>query len=268
MKCLLTGYNGWIAQNLERKLRQYEYSVIGMPRDILYNPSDMEHFLSLNKPAFIIHTAAYGNKFDQKNVEMTIDANILALINLLHMSLNLKYTGFINFSSSSVMLPYETYYSATKAAGERLVRAFVNRYDKPVINVRPFTVIGKGEHSDHLIPKLLESCKTGVEIPFDPEPVHDFIDIEDFCEAIVTLMQYTTQLKGQTIDIGTGVSTTNRAILELAEAVTGGKTAVHVKTGLRPYDTTNWVANPATMKAINWTPKKTIEDSIREMIDS
>ena len=266
IKVAITGFSGYIAGHLEKVLRKYEYSVIGIRRELLYSPMLLEEFYQTNQPQFTIHTAAYGNKFDQTNDYETIVSNILPLMNLLEVTKSFNYAGFINFSSSSVALPYETFYSASKGSGERIVRAFVNKYQKPVVNVRPFTVIGNGEQKEHLIPKLIESCQTNCQIPFVPDPTHDFIGVTDFCEAIAALLQYTQALKGQTIDIGTGVSTTNEQIRMIVESKTGKKANIDIKKSLRPYDTKEWKANPVILESLGWKPKQTLDQIIEDMV--
>ena len=266
LKVVLTGYSGFIAQNLEKTLKKADYSVIGMPREILYNMPELIRFFDLNKPDFIIHTAAYGNKYTQDNDLETVYVNVVGLMNLLEMTRDLPYQGFINFSSSSVGLPYETFYSATKSAGERLIRAFVNKYHKPIVSVRPFTVIGKGEQQEHLIPELINSCLLEKDIPFVDKPVHDFIGVQDLCDAVLCLMQYTESLKGQIIDIGTGIETSNKEVKKLVEKVTGKKAVTHTVDSLRPYDAPHWVAKTDILEYLGWTSKQSIEDIIKEMV--
>lgn len=268
IRCALTGFSGYIAQNLDKALRKQEFTVIGVPRTTLYDMRALVEFFDINKPDFIIHTASYGNKFQQDNDLETIYANVIATLNLLEMTRDVPYQGFINFSSSSVGLPYETFYSASKAAGERLVRAFVNKYHKPVFSVRPFTVIGKGEQEEHLIPKLIKSCLTGDEIPFVPDPVHDFINVKDLCDAVITLMEYAEKLQGQIIDIGTGKSTSNKKVKELVEKATGKKANVKVVESMRPYDSKEWVANPAVLDFLGWKPALSLEKTIIEMVNT
>jgi len=267
IKVAITGWNGFIAQHLDKALRKAEYSVVGIPRSILYDMPGIIRFMDFNKPEFIIHCASYGNNFSQDNDLETIYANIIATINLLEMTRDVPYKGFINFSSSSVGLPYETFYSATKASSERLVRAFVNKYHKPVFSVRPFTVIGSGEQEEHLIPTLIKSCLTGSEMPFVSEPVHDYIDVDDLCSAVLCLMQYAEKLKGQIIDIGTGVSTSNKKVKEIVEKLTRKKAnCVEVKS-MRPYDSEEWVADPEVLEFLGWVPKHRLENTISEMVN-
>jgi dTDP-glucose 4,6-dehydratase len=183
------------------------------------------------------------------------------------MTRNIPYKGFLNFSSSSVTLPYETFYSATKAAGERLVRAFVNKYDKPVFSVRPYTVIGVGEQSEHLVPKLIHSCLTQSEMPFVKDATHDFIGVNDLCNAVITLMQYADKLKGQIVDIGTGVSTTNNEVLKIVEKLTKKKANIKLVKSLRPYDTKDWKADPGVLELLGWIPHK-LESIIEDMVNA
>lgn len=264
--CAISGWNGFLAQHLDKALRKQDIQVVGIPRAILYNMVELNNFLHINRPDYILHLAAYGNKFSQDNDLETLFANVMILMNLLEASRDIEYKAFVNFSTSSVMLPYETFYSATKAAGERLVRAFVNKYNKPVFSVRPFTVIGTGEPSEHLIPKLIESCLLGTEIPFVNEPVHDYIDVDDLSEAVVMLLQLGDKLQGQVIDIGTGVATTNRNIRMIVEKITEKKANIKLTKNLRPYDSKDWKALPAVLEYLGWIPRHSIEQTIQKMV--
>lgn len=260
MNCLIFGASGFIGSNLKKRLINDGHQVfIGKVRNGLsyFDRYDID---------YILYLSAYGNMFNQRDEMETIKANILGLYNTLNDTKDIKYKGFINFSSSSVMLAYETFYSATKGAGERIVKAFVNKYDKPVVNVRPFTVIGKGEQPDHLIPKLINSCIKGDQMPFIGEPVHDFIGIDDFCEAIITLLPHCEKSKGESVDIGKGYSVSNEEILDWVEAITNKKANIESVDTMRPYDNKKWVANTTIMNSIGWSPKQSLEDVIRSMV--
>jgi nucleoside-diphosphate-sugar epimerase len=268
IKICLTGAHGHIGQKLDKALRKAEYKVIPVPRQLFYNLQAIFEFFDFNQPDYIIHTAAFGNRFDQDNDFENIYANIIVLTNLLEMTRSLKYKAFINFSTSSVALPYQTFYSASKMAGEYIVKAFVNKFDKPVFSVRPFTVIGVNEAPTHLIPTLIRSALTQEEMPFVKEPVHDFIGVDDLCQAIILLMEKADKLKGQSVDIGTGKGTTNQKIKEIVEKATGNKINIKKVKYLRPYDTKNWVANPFILDYLNWKPKQTLEQIIQDMVNA
>lgn len=263
MKSLVCGASGFIGSHLVKRLESEGHEV----ECLRIRESIATSRMKSNNYDYIFYLSSYGNMNYHDNDLEIINANILALYYLLHDTKNTFYKSFINFSSSSVMLPYETMYSATKAAGERIVKAFVNKYDKPIINVRPFTVIGKGEQPDHLIPKLINSCIKGDQIPFTGSATHDYIGINDFCEAVVKLLPQCEQLKGQTVDIGTGKKTYNEEVYNIVRRITNKiPNVVRVET-MRPYDTDNWVADPTVIKSLGWEPKQSLEDVIKSMVD-
>ncbi len=262
----LSGTSGFIGQNLIKALVSKDIKPIPIQREILRDPAKVFNFFADNPVDYIINLASYGNNYDQTNDFETVGANIACMCNLLFTTKDMPYQGFINFSSSSVNLPYETMYSATKAGGERIVKAFVNKYNKPALSVEPYTVIGKGEQSNHLIPTLVRSCKTSEKMKFVPEPVHDFIGINDFLDALMLIMENVDKLKGQNIQIGTGKSTSNQQVREIVEKYAGKPANIELAPSLRPYDAPQWQANPEVIQSLGWKQKQTLEDVIKEII--
>jgi len=260
MKVLIFGVSGFIGSHLKKRLEKEKYEIFTgkVTNGISYfDRYDID---------YILYLSSYGNMYTQTDEKETINANILGLFNTLSDTRSVPYKGFINFSSSSVMLDYETMYSATKGAGERIVKAFVNKYDKPVVNVRPFSVIGQGEQKEHLIPQLIESSLTQKKVPFVAEPRHDFIGIDDFCEAIVTLLPHCGELRGKSIDIGTGMSYSNQDVLDTVESVIGKQANVETLKQMRPYDNKHWVSNSYDLYNLGWKPKQSLEEIVKTMI--
>lgn len=267
IKFAIAGSHSFIATHLAHKLRQQEYQPIGVPRPLLYNLQALEDFFYKAKPDFIVNCASYGNLYYQDNDFETFYSNAIIPMNLMQASKNTPYKGFINFSSSSAGLPYETFYSAGKASGERLVRAFANKYDKPVMAIRPYTVIGPGEQPEHLIPTLIRSCLQQKEMNFVPDSAHDYIGVEDLCDAIIDLTPFIDKLKGQVIDIGTGKSTTNDEVRKIVEKVTGKKAIIKIVNSMRPYDTKDWKADMVILDYLGWKPQQSLEEIIRAMVN-
>lgn len=265
MNIAITGYHGFIGKNIIKRLSKNN-KIICVDRKNLYEQSSLFKQLSSQKIDFIIHCASYGNMINQGDDFKTIEANITALYNLLNISKHIYFKGLINFSSSSAGLPYDTFYSATKLAGEHIVTAFVNKYNKPIVNIRPFSVTGTGEQKEHLIPQLIDSCYTGSLIPFISEPVHDYIGINDFIDALYLVMIHAEELKGKTIDIGTGIQTTNEEVKNMVEKITTKQAHIKLTKSLRPYDTNSWCANPTIIKSFGWKQQQSLNDIITEMI--
>lgn len=265
MKAVISGYHSFIGTHLKTRLSLSDIEVVAIPRYTLHDRDSLKLFFKKEQPDYIFHLSSYGNMYDQDNEDLIVSTNIGGTYNLLQASKDINYKSFINFSSSSALLPYETLYSATKAASERLCRAFSFKYDKPITSIRPSTVIGVGEQASHLIPKLLDSCYKGTQMPFTNDPTHDFIDVRDLVEAVV-LIALSDDLLEDVYNVSTNTSSNNGKVKKLVEYFTGKKANVVVSKSLRPYDTTNWKVDNTPLLELGFTPDYVLEDSIREMV--
>lgn len=262
---IVTGASGFIGSNICETLKD-KYNVYKLSREFLYNPDFSKEFIKKTKADYIIHCAAYGNMADQdKNVHM-MQANIANVFNLLTVSGG-RLKGFINFSSSSVMLSYTTMYSATKRAGEEICKAFVNMYDMPIVSVRPYTITGPGEQATHLIPTLIRSALTKKQMPYVGYPTHDYVDVRDVVSAIELLLPQCKKLKGQVIDIASGSAISNDAVRFIVEDITKSKVPVKYVNNIRKYDNDTWCGNPMVLDGLGWKRKYRLQDSIKDMID-
>jgi nucleoside-diphosphate-sugar epimerase len=225
----------------------------------------LEHFEKINRSGtihgmfdVIYDMAAYGNLASQTQFPKQVyEANLMRVINTVNTMGNAK---LIYMSTSSVLLPVQTFYSASKKACEEYLKIT----DKPIAIVRPFTVIGDREHHEHLIPQLIESCFTGKKMPFVPKPVHDFIDVEDLVDALLIIAKK-GQFKGEVYEVGTGHETSNEEILKVVEKISGRKANLEIVDSMREYDNKSWRANPERIISLGWKPKRSLEDTIGRM---
>jgi nucleoside-diphosphate-sugar epimerase len=144
-------------------------------------------------------------------------------------SANINYDTFYNFSSSSVTLQAETFYSATKKGAEHICDAFRMKYDKNIVNIRPYSVYGEGEAEFRFIPTVIRNLLNDTPMVVDEDATHDWIYIQDFIDAL---------LDGNT-EIGTGVKTTNKEIVNTLEKISGKKLK-YTTSKLRSYDNEDW----------------------------
>lgn len=246
----ITGSTGFIGSHLIKQLD----NVTAIPHDkissIKLKPYDYFYFLS-----------SYGNLASQTDEDLTYKANVEDLMSILKQSKTFK--SFVYMSTSSVSLKTQTTYSRCKKASEELLLAYMEKRDLPVCIIRPFSVTGVGEQKEHLIPTLIDCAYTGKMINIDPSPTHDFIDVEDIVEGIKSLSN--NHARG-IYQLGTGIKTTNLRVLQIVEHVTGRKIQANYVTNVRPYDNDNWVSTNFKARMYGWLPKKSLEDSIKEMV--
>ena len=245
-RALITGANGFLGKHVSAYLTQKNIEVIPLPHDLFYTyEENIEKFVKEAHADYIFHLASYGNLSEQqKYIDDIYSGTILATFNLLKATRKLSYKAFINISSSSVLLDYETMYSAGKKSQEALCRAFSNQYSLPIISVRPFSIYGPGEQETHLIPRLFRSCLYKEPMKFVGSPVHDYVYIDDIVAELYNIALNPTDWPTTEAMIGTGVKTSNDEVKLLIEAITGKKAKITDTVEAKPYDSSSWVASP------------------------
>jgi nucleoside-diphosphate-sugar epimerase len=224
MNYYLTGQSGFIGQAITKRLLSDGHSVYPLSKYIS-TPAMSKLFEKFN-PDYIMHIGAYGNHYFQTDFRETVGANILRTYYLLEASKAFDYKLFYNFSTSSVKLKKQTYYSITKYCGEQLASMYRN-----TVNIHPYSVYGEGEADHRFIPKVIKCLHTGESMVVDGDATHDWIYIDSFVDALFA---------GET-EIGTGVKTSNKEIVKMLEDISG-KSLRYVKGKVRDYDNDNWVA--------------------------
>lgn len=251
MKNYITGASGFLGQHLVKKLKTSRSIPHKDITNFKYKKCENFYFLS-----------AYGNMHFHEEDENIFQANVADLIHVIT-KLPRGFKSFVYISTSSVKLPYQTMYSRTKKASEEILLSMIEKHHLPICIIRPYSITGVGEQKKHLIPKLIESCLGNKLMNFVPSPVHDFIDVEDAVEAMINLAE--NQAKG-IFEIGSGRAYSNKEVLDIVEKVTGKKANINVVKTLRNYDTSNWVSRNFRARSYGWLPKKSLEQSITEMV--
>jgi len=267
----ISGSHGFVASNLSKLLQ-----VKPIPRKLLSDVTALTDYLS--SVDTVIHTAAYGNYNFQKGDRKVFNVNVVYTFNLLEAAKDAGVKNFINFSSSyelgtknepmheEMVARPETLYGITKACGTQLTRHF-SKFFNTVI-VRPFSVMGVGEQDCHLIPTLIKSCLHGNEIPFVSEPMHDFIDVVDLCNGVILILNNIEKLNGEIFHLGCGKQYTNQEVLKIVEKTTGKKARIRMVKSMRDYDSSFWMADNSKLRALGWKQTKTLEESIKEMVEN
>ncbi len=228
----------------------------------------------------IYYLSSYGNLHGQINRGQIFTVNVENAQSLLDDFLmgGYDFRLFFYFSSSSVYkrqlhalketdpLEGTTDYEHAKIIGENACKLYAD--DNRIVVIRPFSVTGVGEQDIHLIPTLIKAAYTGKLVTLDPNPVHDFVDVQDVISGL-DVIRNEEMRKPYGIsywNIGTGLQYTNLEVLSLVEKVSGRKIDVEYKSRLRPYDTNQyWVANITKLNNLGWEPKYKLEDTIDRM---
>lgn len=213
-KIICTGLSGFIGTHLRKRLERDNH-VIHVLHDYLYQPDVLKKAIETTEPDYIFHLAGYGNHYFHDDEIMVYRANLEALDNLLNVTKDLKYKGFLNFSTTFHNLESSSFYGSTKAGGEYLVRAYVNKYDLPIVNIRPYSIFGEYEWAFRFIPTISEKIRNSETITVS-DVSHDWTYVEDFITELLKVQENIDTLKGKSVGIGSGVRRSN---LDIAKAV-------------------------------------------------
>ena len=106
-------------------------------------------------------------------------------------------------------------YSATKAAADHLVRAYVNTYGLKATISNCSNNFGPNQHVEKLIPKTILNALSGKEIPVygSGMNIRDWIYVEDHCSGIDAVI--TKGRMGETYLIGARNERTNLEVIKL-----------------------------------------------------
>lgn len=246
----LTGL-GFLGSHLHAKTKS-----TAIPHDKIFSTkfSDFDYFYFLS---------AYGNMSDHTDSQKIVRANVIDPAMVIEQIKDIPFKSFVFMSTSSVKLQQQTMYSRTKRAAEEILLSYMEKYDLPICIIRPFSITGVGEQTEHLIPTLINSCRTGKLMNFVPDATHDFIDVEDVVDGILNLSSHSAR---GIFELGTGTSYSNDQIRMLVEKETGQKANINLVNSLRDYDTENWVSTNFKSRGFGWAPKKSISQSIAEMV--
>lgn len=208
--------------------------------------------------------ATYGNLVGQNDIAEVLLANVAKVGGVLSDLIDKKFMceSFVFVSSSSVTLPVQTPYSRAKRAAEEMILAS----GISAAIVRPFSITGRGEQRQHLIPTLIRSCFEGTPMNLVADATHDYVDVSDVCNGLIALANSKAQ---GVFEFGTGLSWSNGDVLNLVEEVTGKKANVNIITDqLRPYDNTDWKCRDFSARQFGWKPEKTLSHSVCEMVEA
>jgi len=248
-----TGINGFLGTHLRPHVEATAIPHINISS---YKLEPFEQFFFLS---------SYGNMSTHTDHEAIMQANILDLIHILNEAVPYRFKSFVYISTSSVKLRTQTTYSRAKRAAEEILLSYMERFNKPICIIRPFSITGVGDNPAHLIPTLIRSCMTGELVNFAPYATHDYIDVEDVVAGIMNLSGHSAR---GIYELGTGTLTSNQQVLEVVEKVSGKKANINRVNSLRPYDNDNWVSTNFRSRGFGWQPKKTLEQSVVEQVEA
>ena len=216
--------------------------VIKNKKNYFFKKIDINNFNKLNKiirdfePSLIFHLAAESH-VDRSiiNPVSFVSSNILGTLNIIesirinNFWRNNKYFKLINVSTDEVYGSLKknqksftelnkfypnSPYSASKASGDLLARAWNKTFNIPIITTNSSNNYGPWQFPEKLIPVVISNCLKGINIPVygNGTNVRDWLYVEDHIEALIKISKFAKT--GINFNIGGGKEVTNISLVK------------------------------------------------------
>ncbi|EGL16419.1 MULTISPECIES: dTDP-glucose 4,6-dehydratase [unclassified Paenibacillus] len=178
---------------------------------------------------------------------------------------SLEETGL--FTEKTPLSPNSPY-SASKAGGDMLVRAYHETFGLPVNITRCSNNYGPYQFPEKLIPLIIANALDDKSLPVygDGQNIRDWLYVEDHCSAIDLVIHHGRN--GEVYNIGGNNERTNLAIIKTILQELGKSENLITFVPDRPGHDRRYGIDPSKiMRELGWKPKYHFESGIKETIN-
>lgn len=300
-KILITGATGFVGANIVHRFLTEGASVIIFTRktsnkwrikDILkdvaeysvdlLDESELENTILHIKPEIIFHTATYGGYPFQCESKKIFGTNCIGTVNLVNACRKIDFGLFVNMGSSSEYgikhqpmkendwLEPITDYGVSKAFATLYCQAVAKRENKSIVTFRLFSPYGYYEASIRLIPSLIISCLKGRNPEVSsPNPVRDFIFIEDLIDSYVKAIENKGRIIGEVFNVGYSRQHSVGEVVDEIIKLIGNKVNPEWESISNPrVEPKIWQADISkAKKLLSWQPKYDLTHGLKKTIN-
>jgi nucleoside-diphosphate-sugar epimerase len=156
----------------------------------------------------------------------------------------------------------------TKLAASQYGAALAASSGLPVVNVRPFSIVGRHDDPRRLVPRLVATARDGGPLALSDRRIpRDFVAVADVIDLLGRAADQADRLRGRVFNCGSGVTTTLGELVTTVERVTGAP--IHAEWGAFPvaeHDLAHPVADPsAAADELGWRAVTSLDAMILDL---
>jgi len=262
------------------RLREVRGDISFYKTDIL-SFDKVRNIIKKEKPSALVHFAAesHVDRSIVNDVEF-IRTNINGTQNLLGACREARIKRFIHISTDEVygdnasgtlkessLIKPSSPYSASKAAGDMLVSAYVRTFRFPAIIVRPSNNYGPGQFPEKFIPVIINNAMRDKHIPVYGKGtnIREWLHVSDCAAGILKILEKGRE--GQIYNLGSGCRKKNVEVVKAILKVMGKPNRLISFVKDRPgHDLRYAIDSSKAARELSWKPKVSFEDGISSTV--
>jgi UDP-glucose 4-epimerase len=268
-------------ENLEVALRDKRVKIFPHGGDILQTDILSKAMEGIDG---VFHLAALWLLQCQEYPRAAFDVNIRGTFNVIEACIQHKVKRVVYSSSASVYgnalevpmtenHPYnnQTFYGATKIAGEHMFKSLGHRYNMNWAGLRYMNVYGprqdyRGAYIA-VIMKILDNLDNGVApvVYGDGSQQYDFVYVGDVARANMCAMK--SDMSGECYNVGRGIGTSIRNLADLILKITGAKVGIEYKPEGQTFVTNRIGSTEKAEKEIHFKWSVDLEPGLKKLIE-
>ena len=157
-------------------------------------------------------------------------------------------------------------YSASKAGGEHLARAYAESFGLPLLVTRGSNNYGPNQYPEKLIPVLITNAIDGMSLPLynDGSAVRDYVYVEDHCRAIDLVLH--SAPVGGVYNVGTGAETSGKQVAEAVLDIMGKPNSLIEYVEDRPGHDYRYALDITRITGLGWEARTDFRDGLASTV--
>ena len=153
-------------------------------------------------------------------------------------------------------------YSASKAGGEHIARAYAESFGLPLLVTRGSNNYGPYQYPEKLIPVLITNAIDDLPLPLynDGSAVRDYIHVEDHCRAIDLVLHDAPV--GGVYNVGTGTETKGIEVAEAVLDIIGKPRSLITFVADRPGHDYRYAVDTTRISELGWESRTDFRDGL------